>query len=197
MAVFDDAFARAVLARVWRQYVTLGDALGLVQAREDGSRVNGRAWHESSPLHDDMRLLVSIANGERTRTDEGVAEAGAALARVMDAFFGTAYGEGLLVPEALWDTRLGVLLSRVRWWISMDDLISISAAAILAYGENTQATRMRIARAIEHGTLQWVPDPSVANPQQRKRVLRSEVEQLHASQPLLDAPDAANMHSGE
>jgi hypothetical protein len=64
------------------------------------------------------------------------------------------------------------------WWVSVDDLITISNAAALAFGENTQANRMRIARAIDHGLLDWVPDPSVANPQQNKRVLRPQVERL-------------------
>lgn len=70
------------------------------------------------------------------------------------------------------------MISRVRWWISVDDLITISNAAALAFGENTQANRMRIGRAIENGLLEWIPDPSVANPQQNKRVLRPQVERL-------------------
>jgi hypothetical protein len=71
-----------------------------------------------------------------------------------------------------------VVVSRARWWISIDDLITISNAAALAFGENSQASRMRIARAIDNGQLEWVPDPSVANPQQNRRVLRSQVERL-------------------
>ena len=66
----------------------------------------------------------------------------------------------------------------MRWWLSLDDLITISSAAALAFGENTQANRMRIARAIDGGLLTWVPDPSVANPQQNRRVLLPEVERL-------------------
>jgi hypothetical protein len=47
---------------------------------------------------------------------------------------------------------------------------------------------MRIARAIDSGALDWVPDPSVANPQQNRRVLRSQVEQLRELRRIPD-PD--------
>jgi hypothetical protein len=73
---------------------------------------------------------------------------------------------------------MGILISRARWWISIDELITMSNAAALAFGENTQANLMRIARAIDRGLLDWVPDPSTANPQQNKRVLRPQVERL-------------------
>jgi hypothetical protein len=66
----------------------------------------------------------------------------------------------------------------VRWLHSAEELITISNAAALAFGENTQANRMRIARAMERGLLAWIPDPSVANPQQNRRVLRSQVDRL-------------------
>lgn len=167
MALIDDALAQETVALVARRYVALGSALGV--APDAAAPASGTLLH-------DLCLLIAIANGVVVRTDERVAEAEAALARVVDALFGTALGVPPRIPDAFWDTTLGVVLSRGRWWVSMDDLVSISAAATLAFGANTQATRMRIARAIEHGTLQSVPDPSVANPQQRKRVLRSEVE---------------------
>ena len=51
-------------------------------------------------------------------------------------------------------------------------------AAALAFGENTQANRMRISRAMDKGLLDWVPDPSVINPMQNRRVLRDQVERL-------------------
>lgn len=183
MALYGEPFIQDMLARVRRRYADLGHALGVEDVPGEHSSSGGADTH-AAPLLGGLRLLVSIANGERHRTDDAVAEAEAALSRVLAALFGTAFDAQVRLPEALWATDLGVLVSRVRWWISADDLISISAAAILAFGENTQAHRMRIARAIESGALQWVPDPSVANPQQRKRVLRSEVERLRARKGL-------------
>ena len=84
----------------------------------------------------------------------------------------------IVIPPDFWASDIGVVAARVRWWLSLDDLITISHAAALAFGENTQANRMRIARAIDSGQLTWVPDPSVANPQQNRRVLLPEVERL-------------------
>ncbi|GMU52491.1 MAG: hypothetical protein AMXMBFR33_16370 [Candidatus Xenobia bacterium] len=105
-------------------------------------------------------------------------EAEQALRRVQSVLLGNALQSRASWPENFWQTDLGIVVSRSRWWISMEDLITISNAAALAFGENSQANRMRIARAMDHGTLEWVPDPSVSNPQQNRRVLRSPVERL-------------------
>lgn len=74
----------------------------------------------------------------------------------------------------------------MRWWLWTNELITISNAAALAFGENTQANRMRIVHAIDNGLLDWVPDPSVADPQQNRRVLRPQVERLGAQRRLPD-----------
>jgi len=136
-------------------------------------------------LAEDLRLLIRIANGEVERfqgtseeTRRFLAPIEDALQRVLDALLGSAWGGPIVVPPDFWSTDIGIVAARVRWWLSLDDLITISNAASLAFGENTQANRMRIARAIDGGLLTWVPDPSVANPQQNRRVLRPEVERL-------------------
>ena len=136
-------------------------------------------------LAEDLRLLVRIANGEVERfqgtseeTRRFLAPIEDALQRVLDALLGSAWGGPIVVPPDFWSSDIGIVAARVRWWLSLDDLITISNAASLAFGENTQANRMRIARAIDGGLLTWVPDPSVANPQQNRRVLRPEVERL-------------------
>ena len=136
-------------------------------------------------LAEDLRLLIRIANGEVERfqgtseeTRNFLAPIEAALQRVLDALLGSAWSSPIVVPPDFWSSDIGVVAARVRWWLSLDELITISHAAALAFGENTQANRMRIARAIDGGLLTWVPDPSVANPQQNRRVLLPEVERL-------------------
>ncbi|MFN8467430.1 MAG: hypothetical protein U0X20_17865 [Caldilineaceae bacterium] len=136
-------------------------------------------------LAEDLRLLIRIANGEVERfqgtseeTRRFLAPIEEALQRILDALLGSAWGGSIVVPPDFWSSDIGVVAARVRWWLSLDDLITISHAAALAFGENTQANRMRIARAIDGGQLTWVPDPSVANPQQNRRVLLPEVERL-------------------
>jgi hypothetical protein len=123
-------------------------------------------------------LLIGIANGRYDRKDETVHKAELALTRLLDLLWGNALHGKATIPDDFWKTDVGILVSRVRWWISVDDLITISNAAALAFGENTQANRMRIGRAIDKGILDCIPDPSVANPQQNKRVLRPQVERL-------------------
>ena len=167
MALFGETFAREVTSLVERRHAALGAALGARTARD-----------EQTPLQRDLKLLMSVANGEVHRSDAAVRRVELALGRVMDLLLDNALGTNATLPDDFWATDIGVLVSRARWWVSIDDLITISNAAALAFGENSQANRMRISRAIDNGLLEWVPDPSVANPQQNKRVFRTQVERL-------------------
>lgn len=173
MALFDNRLAQEIIMLVRQQYLELGVALGEACKQESLDQLN-----ESSPLQRDLKLLIGVANGEYHRTEEAVCQAERALTRLLELLLGNALSSRVIIPDDFWKTDPGILVSRVRWWISVDDLITISNAAALAFGENTQANRMRIGRAIDSGLLEWVPDPSVANPQQNKRVLRPQVERL-------------------
>lgn len=172
MALFGDALIDEVAALIRRRYQTLGTALGVAAA------LDREALLEDTPLRHDLTLLIGVANGEYRRTDLAVQQVEQALARLLDLLLGNALHKSPSYPAGFWQTEIGILVSRVRWWVSAEDLITISNAAALAFGENSQANRMRIARAIDNGVLEWVPDPSVSNPQQNRRVLRSQVERL-------------------
>ncbi|GCE07349.1 hypothetical protein [Dictyobacter aurantiacus] len=179
MALFDDTLIEEITTLITQRHRTLEDALGI------SSRP--RLGDEASPLRRDLWLLIGIANGEFRRSDEQtVQQAEQALARVQNLLLGNALHSRTLLPDHFWRSDIGVLLSRVRWWISSDELITISNAAALAFGSNTQANRMRVVRAIDNGFLESFPDPSVANPQQNKRVLRPQVERLRDQRSLPD-----------
>lgn len=173
MGLFSEQLIDDVLTIVQRRYISLGRALGI----DTTQAIPGGA----APLREQLKLLIQVANGEIARsgamreTDRAVE---AALAALLDALTANALGLHVPLTDAFWQSDVGILASRVRWWLSADDLITISNAAALAFGENTQATRMRIARAIDAGQLDWFPDPSVANPQHNRRVLRPQVERL-------------------
>ena len=173
MALFGDALANEITELIDRRYRELGTALGEQLAEEKADRAA-----EDSPLQRDLKLLIGVANGEFHRTDAMVRRVELALTRLLGLLLGNALQGNATIPDSFWQTNAGVLVSRARWWVSLDDLITISNAAALAFGENTQASRMRISRAIDNALLEWVPDPSVANPQQNRRVLRSQVERL-------------------
>lgn len=173
MPLFSPADAAAVVALFRTQHHALAHALGYhtEPVADDGPE---------SPLARDVLRLVGVANGIYDRTETNVRRAELALERLTALVQPTALQTRIALPDAFWHTTLGVLLSRARWWVSADDLITISNAAALAFGENTQANRMRITRAVDRGELEWVPDPSVANPQHNCRVLKSQVERLRA-----------------
>lgn len=171
MALFDLQFVDAIVSQVYTQQLKLSQALGLA----------GLELPESSPLRSHLLLLVEIANGMKLRSHASPQELHAveeAIQLVQACLLSCAFPTALHIPEELWSQPIGVLLARARWWLHGEELISISNAAALAFGSNTQSNRMRIIRAINNGLLEWVPDPSVANPQQNKRVLRAQVERL-------------------
>jgi hypothetical protein len=179
MALFDDRLAQEIIALVRQRHLELGEAL-----EEPGGQGRVGQSAEPSAFHRDLTLLIGVANGEYVRTDALLRRVDLALMRLLDVLLGNALHSKATIPDDFWKTEIGILVSRVRWWIAVDDLITISNAAALAFGENTQANRMRIARAMDQGLLDWAPDPSVANPQQNRRVLRPQVERLREQRGL-------------
>lgn len=175
MALFGEALIEEISKKVQQRHQELSAALGHTLAEASTPLL------ADSPLRRDLELLIRVANGESPRyaaTKETQEQVEQALKNLLALLFGNLLQTRADIPDEFWQSDIGVLVSRVRWWLSPDDLITISNAAALAYGENTQANRMRIARAMDKGLLDWVPDPSVANPQQNRRVLRSQVERL-------------------
>lgn len=176
MALFNDTLVQEITALVDRRYQDLGLALGERFVQEHSTRLD-----EQGPLQQALRLLIQVANGEYSRTSappEFLRRVEKGVKLLLDTLLGNALHTSAIFPDDFWQTDTGILVSRARWWLSSDELITISNAAALAFGENTQANRMRIARAIDRGQLDWVPDPSMANPQQNKRVLLPQVERL-------------------
>ena len=180
MSLLTMADADTIVEQVGRRHDELGHALGRPPA-EPGAGDRG------SPLYRDLLLLIDVANGVCQRTDAELGRVEPTLTRVQSLLLANPLRAPVALSEDFWRTNLGVLISRVRWWVWSDDLITISNAAALAFGENSQPNRMRIARAIDRGALDWVPDPSVANPQHSRRVLRSQVERLRDLQQLPDS----------
>jgi hypothetical protein len=184
MALFNQAFVDEISKLVRQRHQELGAALGehTAQARDD-------LQSTAAPLQRDLDLLMRVANGEYLRADATKAlldRVEDALKQLLALLFGNVLRTHVNIPDQFWNTEIGILVSRVRWWLSADELITISNAAALAFGENSQANRMRIARAMEKGLLEWVPDPSVANPQQNRRVLRPHVERLREQSDLAE-----------
>lgn len=172
MALFSEQLIHDTAALVWRRQRALASALG--QAQEPTPAPLDR----HSPLFQSLALLIRVANGELTRERATLRLVEQALEHLLDVLLGSPAQTRVHIPDDFWDSEIGVVVSRARWWVSAEDLITISNAAALAFGQNTQANRMRIVRAIDSGLLDWVIDPSVANPQQNRRVLRPQVERL-------------------
>ena len=174
---------RAIVAQVRQHYDALGGALGMPAAEHAGAN------ERSSRLDLDLRLLADVANGLLSRTHAELERVALALTRAQATLLANPLQAPVALSEGFWHTTAGILIARARWWVWADDLITISNAAALAFGANTQPNRMRIARAIDSGALDWTPDPSVANPQHNRRVLHSQVERLRDLRRLPDSND--------
>ncbi|MDP4229072.1 MAG: hypothetical protein Q8916_01555 [Bacteroidota bacterium] len=172
MALFKEKLTTEILNLVTKRYEKFESALGKKPSTEDSEA------SEKLTIADDMKLLIAVANGEITRSAVMMARVEGALKRILDLLLSNSMQPAPAFYDGFWDTDIGVVASRARWWISVDELITISNAAALAFGENSQPNRMRIARAMDKGLLDWVPDPSVTNPMHNRRVLRDQVERL-------------------
>ncbi len=173
MALFNESLTAEILKLIKTRCDKFTEALG---EESSSSEQAGNNPHQT--LREDMKLLIAVANGEHSRTNIMVMRVEHALKRVLDLLLGNSMQTTPALFDGFWDTDIGIVVSRARWWISVDELITITNAAALAFGENTQANRMRISRAMDKGLLDWVPDPSVTNPMQNRRVLRDQVERL-------------------
>ncbi len=172
MALFTEQIMTEVIAQLAQRHQQLGESLG---------KTDDNVTSPDAPIVIALQLLMRIANGEISRGEAPwatVEQAEDALLMLHELLFGTAIGITASIPADFWQSDIGILSSRARWWLSGDELITISNAAALAFGENNQANRMRIVRAIDSGLLDAIPDPSVVNPQQNRRVLRPQVERL-------------------
>ena len=181
--MFDaDAIVRDVIGRVLANYQRIGHRL-----YHNGSGDPPKAPLQSSPLRDDIMLLVRIANGDIDRATVGDEEVGAvveAVERLIELLFARP-GEPHAhhIPAAFWSQPgIGQALAHVQVWLRRDDLIGYTEAAQLLFGElayaNIQAARMRVKRLVERGALLAYAAPGEANPTRRGRVSRMAAQAL-------------------
>lgn len=87
-------------------------------------------------------------------------------------------------PEAIVSREIGGgylagnEMHRTMSLVKADDLITITTAAEILYGENTQSKRVMVSNDIYEGYLQPFTDRSEANPQKSKRVSKRQVLRL-------------------
>ena len=184
--MFDnEIIIQEVVRRVLNHYRHLGQ--GLYWA---GSSDSMETPLTSSPLRNDMGLLVRVANGELNRAetdDETIGEVLETLQRVIDVLFARANGSyAYAIPAAFWaQSSLGQVVARVQAWLRQDDLINYTEAARILFSElaqhNIQAARMRLKRLVERGELMSYVALDEANPTKRSRVSRQAVEALRAA----------------
>lgn len=133
------------------------------------------------PVVEEIALLCRVANGDidRESADEffvgEIMETTQGLAELLY----TPPGEyGYRIPSEFWCTDLGQVIIRAQVWCRGDDLLTLSEAAELAFGKNSQKNRMRLKRMVNRGDLTEYFDPHETNPTHRTRVSRLQIEAL-------------------
>ncbi len=182
--MFDADAITANIANHMRRYVQQWLPTLQLEALPDGS------WSvefvDDSPLIEQIRLLVRIANGEvpgDLADDLLMSDVEAAIETICSRLF-TAPGspQRYAIPPHFWNTDLGLVIQHCQLWLRGDDLISYTeAAAILWPDEAVQTARMRIKRMVERGELTPYLDPHENNPQRAARVSRFEIENMQGS----------------
>lgn len=190
--MFDAAsLAEPILQRATQHYTLLAHALHW--SSPDAARSQGRP---PTPLHADLALFVTIANGELDRAsvdDQVLGDIIERFQNLLDLLFKPVSGYyGYSIPPNFWTTTpLGHVLARVQAWLRHDDLMSYTDAAHLLFpdmaGTNLQAARMRVKRLVERGLLQGYSDPHEPNPTQQSRISRQAAEALIAAGQHLQA----------
>lgn len=133
---------------------------------------------QQSPIGEQIATLCRIANGEITRdgNDELAGEVMEMTQSIAETLYSTPLEYSYSIPNEFWRTELGQVIMLAQMWARGDELITISEAAEILYGENTQAARMRVKRMIERGDLTCYVDADESNPQRETRLSRNEVE---------------------
>lgn len=184
--MFDvNTMSHEVISRVLSHYQGVGRYLYW-----KGSGDSQDTPFQSSPLREEVALLVRVANGEidRATADEELIERIVETTqRMVELLFVRAAGSyAYSVPETFWSQPgIGQVLAYVQAWLRHDDLIGYTEASHILFGElaeqNIQAARMRVRRMVERGMLMSYIDPDEMNPTRRARVSRQAVEALRAA----------------
>jgi len=131
---------------------------------------------QQSPLHEIITTLVKVANGKTEGQNPG--EVMEMCQDIAETLYSVPLENAYTIPPHFWETDMGQVILRAQIWASGDELITISDAAELVHGENTQNNRMKIQRAIKRGDLTAYVDKAEPNPQRSTRVSKREVESL-------------------
>jgi hypothetical protein len=128
-----------------------------------------------SPLGENIKALVAYANGQEVADDFLIPEM---IQSTCEALFGQAFTYSYHIPPHFWGSELGqvILLSQVR--TRGDELLTLTEATVLLYGQQTDVNIRKIGRLIASGKLTGYLDPSEKNPRRQRRVSRQEVERL-------------------
>lgn len=179
-----EAIEQDLSRHLYRRYSQMHEALY-------SSDVLPKPAYDEGRLHQDLSVLIVIANGTMKRSEasqDQIADILEMTERLVDLLFGRVYDQTPgAVPPYFWnETSVGQMLAHVQAWLRQDDLISLSDAAQLLYPElaetNLQAARMRVKRLTEQGRLMQYRDLRVHNRMQQLRVSRQAVEALGYAQ---------------
>lgn len=132
------------------------------------------------PLRTEIEELCRVANGEidRAAVDGDFVMDTHQLLQDIAELCAWWWDSSYDIPQSWRETPLGRAWDAARYWLMSDDMITLSAAAMLLYGRSEPAYLNKIDRMIEQQKLSAYIDPAEGNPRRARRVLASEVKAL-------------------
>lgn len=174
-----------VLAQVGWHVTRLGMRLSWGGAFDPGIMMEA---YKSCPLHEEIRILVQVANGEidrETAEDLQIGEIAETVQDVVEFLCAPPYGANVYrVPSSFWGTPIGEVVALCQAWLQGEDLISYDQAARMLFADeypadlSQKAAVARVRRLVEREELRRYVAPDEPNPTHSGRVSRREVENL-------------------
>ena len=168
---------------------------------------NGLALYALSDYENDLSNVQAASAGNLHWSAETAARIEKSIARLMQAFFGSAKVTSVNlsnVPEAFWASPLGSQVARALLWAKRDSLLTMLEGARLLFaeeirnGENDDQTAMvKLNRLVSSGKVTKYLDFTENNPQHRGRVDKRELLALKDYTPEILAPEEKKVQKRE
>jgi len=126
-----------------------------------------------TPFASTLASIARAAAGQREHdevADEILAEE---IQSVCESLFSTPATYTYTIPDAFWDTGLGMMISRAQLWLRGDQLITIAEAA-----QRFDKTIQAVSQAVNDGRLHGYRDPDANQRQGARLVSIQETESL-------------------
>jgi len=129
-----------------------------------------------TPFATTLASIARAAAGQRTHDEIEDAVLAEEIQSVFESLFSAPATYSYVVPDAFWETGLGIMIARAQLWLHGDELVTIADAA-KRFGKTVQA----VSQAMNDGRLRSYHDPDARQRQGARLISLSEASSLWGS----------------